>query len=203
MHDRSVTGHGRRRIERRRFVAALRAIEDSIEAAWCALVDEHGARPGTVEDHAFAEAVIEHPDRLDWRVVDGALKQLRCPACVQPLGSGPTSCGRCEVANGSRFAALEADRPGVPVGNEHALRVASAVARTRDRYTPRARCGYEVALPDLLAGDLPTFTEIEELVTSRRPRNGRAGPTESEPEGLEESWVRAQPSSKGSQKVAG
>jgi hypothetical protein len=53
------------------------------------------------------------------------------------------------------------DRPGVPAGTEHALRVSSAVARTRDRYTPRARCGYELVLPDLLAGALPTTVEAQ------------------------------------------
>jgi len=79
------------------------------------------------------------------------------------LGSGPSGCRACDQANGFRFAAREIDRPGVPPGNEHAIRVASAVARTRDRYTPRARCGYELALPDLLAGTLPTTAQAQAL----------------------------------------
>lgn len=41
------------------------------------------------------------------------------------------------------------------------MRVASAVTRTRDRYTPRARAGYELLLPDLLAGHLPTTPEAQ------------------------------------------
>ncbi len=60
------------------------------------------------------------------------------------------------LADGFRFAAREVDRPGVPPGNEHAIRVASAVARTRDRYSPRARVGYELLLPDLIDGALPS-----------------------------------------------
>jgi hypothetical protein len=39
--------------------------------------------------------------------------------------------------------------------------VSSAVARTRHRYTPRARAGYELLLPDLLAGALPTTAEAQ------------------------------------------
>jgi hypothetical protein len=70
-------------------------------------------------------------------------------------------CARCDQENAYRFAAREIDRPNVPPGNEHALRVASAVARTRHRYSPRARCGYELALPALLAGDLPTTAEAQ------------------------------------------
>ncbi|NUS00717.1 MAG: hypothetical protein HOV67_36320, partial [Kribbellaceae bacterium] len=51
--------------------------------------------------------------------------------------------------------------PGVPPGNEHAIRVSSAVARTRHRYTPRARAGYELLLPDLLDGVLPTTAQAQ------------------------------------------
>ena len=67
----------------------------------------------------------------------------------------------CDQANGFRFGAREVDRPGVPPGNEHAIRVSSAVARTRHRYSPRARAGYELFLPDLLAGALPTTAQAQ------------------------------------------
>jgi hypothetical protein len=39
--------------------------------------------------------------------------------------------------------------------------VSCAVARNRDRYSPRARTGYEVLLPDLLAGALPTTPQAQ------------------------------------------
>ena len=70
-------------------------------------------------------------------------------------------CGPCDLADGYRFAAREVDRPGVPPGNEHAIRVASAVARTRDRYSPRARVGYELLLPDLIDGALPSTPQAQ------------------------------------------
>ncbi|MEU4593623.1 hypothetical protein [Micromonospora aurantiaca (nom. illeg.)] len=60
-----------------------------------------------------------------------------------------------------RFGARERDRPHVPPGNEHALRVATAVTRSRHRYSPRARVGYELVLPDLLAGALPTTPQAQ------------------------------------------
>ena len=79
----------------------------------------------------------------------------------RPLTTGPVDCGRCEYVHGMRFAAREVDRPDVPPGNEHAIRVASAVARTRDRYSPRARAGYELLLPALIAGELPTTPQAQ------------------------------------------
>jgi hypothetical protein len=60
-----------------------------------------------------------------------------------------------------RFGAREVDRPNVPAGNEHAIRVAFAVAHTRGRYSPRARVGYELLLPDLLAGTLPSTDQAQ------------------------------------------
>jgi hypothetical protein len=41
-----------------------------------------------------------------------------------------------------------------------ALRQVS-VARTRHRYSPRARAGYELLLPDLLVGTLPTTPQAQ------------------------------------------
>jgi hypothetical protein len=35
------------------------------------------------------------------------------------------------------------------------------VARTRHRYSPRARAGYELFLPDLLDGALPTTPQAQ------------------------------------------
>ena len=69
----------------------------------------------------------------------------------------------CDLADGFRFAASEVDRPAVPPRNEHAIRVASAVARTRDRYSPRARVGYELLLPDLIDGVLPSTPQAQAL----------------------------------------
>ncbi len=137
----------------------MREIEQSIDTAWRNLYAEFG----TTDQHDLAELVLQDPAEFDWRVVDGALKQLGCDEYGERLGAGPLGCAKCDLANGFRFAAREVDRPNVPPGNEHAIRVASAVARTRHRYSPRARCGYELALPGLLAGELPTTPQAQRL----------------------------------------
>ena len=149
-----------RRIEDPRFIAALREIEDSIDAAWDSFCAGSGVGRGTAEARELAEVVLQDTSEFDWRIVDGALNQLTCPDCGSTLGAG-VECARCDQANGFRFGARETDRPGVPPGNEHAIRVSSAVARTRDRYTPRARAGYELLLPDLLTGLLPTTAQAQ------------------------------------------
>jgi hypothetical protein len=150
-----------RRIHHPRFTAAIREIADSIEAAWRAFCADSGVSPGTPEARELAEVVLQDTSEFEWRIVDGALAQLTCPGCGAELGAGPLGCVSCDQANDFRFAAREMDRPGVPPGNEHAIRVSSAVARTRDRYTPRARAGYELLLPDLLAGVLPTTAQAQ------------------------------------------
>ena len=140
---------------------ALEEIEASIEAAWQAFRAGFDVVAGSPDETSLAEAVLQDPSEFEWRVVDSALNRLTCQDCRSPLGAGQVGCRRCDQANGYRFAAKEIDRPHVPPGNEHALRVASAVARTRHRYSPRARCGYELCLPSLLAGDLPTTAEAQ------------------------------------------
>ncbi|OXM68257.1 hypothetical protein CF165_14025 [Amycolatopsis vastitatis] len=140
---------------------ALDEIEAGIEAAWQAFQAGFDVVAGSSDETSLAEAVLLDPSEFEWRVVDGALNRLTCQDCHSTLGAGPVGCHRCDQANGYRFAAKEIDRPHVPPGNEHALRVASAVARTRHRYSPQARCGYELALPSLLDGDLPTTAEAQ------------------------------------------
>ena len=150
-----------RRVDHPRFTAALRQVEDSIDAAWRTFCAESQVEPGTPEARELAEVVLQDPSEFEWRIVDGALEQLSCPECGAGLGAGATGCASCDQANGFRFAGREIDRPGVPPGNEHAIRVSSAVARTRHRYSPRARAGYELLLPDLLDGALPTTAQAQ------------------------------------------
>jgi hypothetical protein len=152
-----------RRVDHPRLIAALRQVEDSIDDAWRRFRAESGITAGTADERELAEVVLQDTSECDWRVVDGALKHLSCPDCDESLGTGPTGCARCDQANGFRFAARETDRAGVPPGNEHAIRVSSAVARTRHRYSPRARAGYELYLPDLLEGALPTTAQAQRM----------------------------------------
>jgi hypothetical protein len=150
-----------RRVDHPRLITALRQVEDSIDDAWRQFCADSGVRTATEEERELAEVVLQDTSEFDWRVVDGALKQLTCTECNEVLGAGPIACASCHQANGFRFAAREIDRPNVPPGNEHAIRVSSAVARTRHRYSPRARAGYELLLPDLLDGALPTTPQAQ------------------------------------------
>lgn len=145
-----------RRIDDPRFRAALQAVESSIAVSWAAFCAEHEA-----SGPELAEIILQDPAEFEWRVVDAAMDQLTCAECGSRRGAGPVECSACEFANGMRFGAIEIDRPNVPPGNEHAIRVSSAVARTRHRYLPRVRCGYEVVLPDLLDGKLPTTAQAQ------------------------------------------
>ena len=140
-----------------RLAAAIAGIELQIDAAWAQLRAEF---PGA-GDAELAELVLQDPSEHPWRLVDAALARTSCQECGAQLGAGRRGCGPCDLADGFRFAAREVDRPGVPRGNEHAIRVSSAVARTRDRYTPRARVGYELLLPDVIDGTLPTTPEAQ------------------------------------------
>ncbi|MDX2971796.1 hypothetical protein [Kribbella solani] len=151
------------RSEHSRLRSAIRQVEDSLDVAWDSFCADSGVRPETPEARQLAEVVLQDPSEFDWRVVDAAMDRLICPDCGAALGSGDTGCVSCDKANGFRFGARETDRPAVPPGNEHAIRVSSAVARTRHRYSPRARTGYELLLPDLLDGALPTTAEAQRM----------------------------------------
>ncbi|RSN13498.1 hypothetical protein DMC63_26305 [Streptomyces sp. WAC 05977] len=134
---------------------ALAAVETSIEDRWRLFLAEYGVAAGTSDEVELAESVVADTSVFEWRVVDAAFDRLTCSDCGNGLGSGPVGCGKCDQADGFRFAAIETDRPATPPGTEHGLRVATAVARTRHRYGARARCGFELGLPLLLDGELP------------------------------------------------
>ncbi len=115
------------------------------------------------EESAIAEMVADEPDRHDWRVVDGALDRLACPDCGTGLGRGPLGCPPCDLADGFRYSAVETDRPGVPPGNEHAIRVGVSVIRAGHRQSPRALLGWRLGLPALLDGFLPTTAQAQAM----------------------------------------
>ncbi|SCL66340.1 hypothetical protein [Micromonospora peucetia] len=136
-------------------------IETEIRQAWESLLCDLDVAAGSAGAIELAWLVVDDPAAYGWRTVDGALDQLTCPACGSRLTRGPESCETCEFHHRMRFGAREVDRRHVPPGNEHALRVASAVTRTRHRYSPRARVGYELVLPELVAGALPTTRQAQ------------------------------------------
>jgi hypothetical protein len=139
-------------------------IERSIEAAW---VQYRAGRPGEPEEDV-ARYVLEDSSRHLWRLVDAASDRLVCEACDGVLGSGPRGCGPCDLADGFRFAAQEPDRDWVPRGNEHAIRVSSAVLRSPHRYPDWAVRSNEASLPLFLAGDMPTRRQQQTMVAAWR-----------------------------------
>ncbi len=122
---------------------------------------EYGVTTASAGENDLAEMVVADISAFGWRVVDAALGRLRCTECGGQPGVGPFGCEKCAQADGFRFAAIEIDRPATPPGTEHGLRVATAVARARHRYGVRARCGFELALPELLEGKLPTTAQAQ------------------------------------------
>jgi hypothetical protein len=152
-----------RRIDHPRLQDALAEIERSIDFAWLQLCDEMSVGTRSSDHQTLAKIVMQDPSEFLWRAVDGALRQLWCPTCRAHLGSGLIGCLSCDFASGLRFAGKEIDRADAMPGSEHALRVSSAVALNRHRYSKRVRCGYELILPDLLRGSVPTTSEAQSL----------------------------------------
>ncbi|WP_203704741.1 hypothetical protein [Asanoa iriomotensis] len=133
--------------------ACSRWLDDDIEAAWRAALRDYEVDDADVP--VFAATVVADPRGVGWRVLDGALAHTDCPACGAALGSGPVGCGECDVAHDWRWLAAEPDRQGVPPGNEHAIRVATAVARVAHRFPAHMVPRYAATLPLLIAGGLP------------------------------------------------
>ncbi|MFI7135688.1 hypothetical protein ACIBQ1_59290 [Nonomuraea sp. NPDC050153] len=72
------------------------------------------------DERDVAEMVIDESNRHLWRVVDAACDRVICAERGKRLSRGPASRLRCLRF---RYVAVEIDRPGVPSGNGHALRV--------------------------------------------------------------------------------
>ena len=140
-----------------RATAALAIVNASIAASWA----DHARTSPETDDRAIARAIFAEPSGWEWRLVDAALDHIRCDECGARLGSGPRGCPECDFADGHRFAGRETNPPGALPGNEHAIRVSSAVLRAPRRYPVSAVRGNELFLPLFLAGDMPTREEQE------------------------------------------
>ncbi|MEV6591225.1 hypothetical protein [Streptomyces acidicola] len=142
---------------------ACRDLVDSIvEDEWSSFVDQWGAR-SPQEAAVLGEMVAAEPNRHDWRVVDAALDRLACSECGGRLSRGPVGCSACDLAHGFRYAAIETDRPGVPPGNEHAIRVNVSVVRRPQVTSENEILGRRLVLPHLLVGLLPTIEEAQRM----------------------------------------
>ena len=137
-------------------------IDEDIAAAWGWRLRMLGI-VGNAGERELAEAVWVDPRNVPWRVVDAAMLRLRCADDGHPLGTGPGGCGACRLAHGHRFLAAEPDRRGVPLGNEHAVRVSTVVARWPQWSPAHMVRLYASSLPLLLAGDLPTIRQAQAI----------------------------------------
>jgi hypothetical protein len=124
----------------------------------------------------IAEMVAQEPQSFEWRVFDAALDRLDCPQCGSRLGRGPKGCHPCDPADGFRYAAIEVDRPGVPPGNEHAIRVNVAVLRRAHILSPAELLARRKVLPMLIEGGLPTTAQAQRMAKRlRRVNNSMNG----------------------------
>lgn len=104
-------------------------VDEIVESVWREFVVQEFGTLTALDERDVAEMVIDEPDKHLWRVVDAAYDRLTCTECGGRLSRGPAGCAACDLANGFRYVAIEVDRPGVPPGNEHALRVNVSVVR--------------------------------------------------------------------------
>ncbi|GAA3184084.1 hypothetical protein [Nonomuraea roseoviolacea] len=138
-----------------------RLVDEIVEEGWRAFLAREFPEVGPQEERAIAELVTDEPDRHQWRVVDAAYDRLTCGECGGGLGRGPVGCGPCDLANGFRFIAVETDRPHVPPGNEHALRVNVAAVRRPHWVSEGELLLRRLSLPVLLEGRLPTTAQAQ------------------------------------------
>lgn len=122
-----------------------------------------------------------------WRVVDAAYDRLACTECGSRLSRGPSGCAACDLANGFRYVAIEVDRPGVPPGNEHALRVNVSVVRRPSGISWREVAARRLSLPFLLDGHLPTIKQAQ----AARALLNQGGTAEDLAEHLNLAWGNA------------
>ncbi|MFE6307322.1 hypothetical protein [Nocardiopsis sp. NPDC057823] len=135
-----------------------------VEEGWAGFVEEFGGG----DEVELAAMVADEPDRHDWRVVDAALDRLTCADCGERTGRGPLGCAPCDLAHGFRYVAIECDRPGVPPGNEHAVRVNVSVVRRPHVTSANELLLRRLMLPGLLVGLLPTTEEAQRLAAMAR-----------------------------------
>ncbi|MBF8189198.1 hypothetical protein ITP53_26400 [Nonomuraea sp. K274] len=136
-------------------------MDEIVEEGWRAFLVAEFGRLEPPDERLTAEMVVDEPDKHPWRVVDAAYDRLTCAECGGRLSRGPAGCAACDLANGFRFVAIEIDRPAVPPGNEHALRVNVAVTRRPHWVSASEALLRRLWLPVLLDGWLPTTAQAQ------------------------------------------
>ncbi|MEU8249179.1 hypothetical protein [Nonomuraea sp. NPDC048916] len=136
-------------------------VDELVEAGWREFLGREFAGASAADERDIAEMVVDEPDKHLWRVVDAAYDRLTCAECGGRLSRGQAGCAGCDLANGFRYVAIEIDRPGVPPGNEHALRVNVSVVRRPYGISEGELLLRRLSLPVLLEGLLPTVRQAQ------------------------------------------
>ncbi|MFB9204587.1 hypothetical protein ACFFV7_25570 [Nonomuraea spiralis] len=136
-------------------------VDELVEEGWHAFLRQEFGDVEPQDERLIARMVVDEPDRHPWRVVDAAYDRLTCAECGGRLSRGPAGCAPCDLANGFRYSAVEIDRPGVPPGNEHALRVNVAVTRRPYGISASEVLVRRLSLPVLIEGRLPTTAQAQ------------------------------------------
>ncbi|MET9064395.1 hypothetical protein [Streptosporangium sandarakinum] len=166
-----------------------RFVDEIVESGWREFVAQEFGTLTALDERDIAEMVIDEPNRHLWRVVDAAYDRLICAECGNALSRGPAGCAACNLANGFRYVAVEIDRPGVPPGNEHALRVNVSVVRRPSRISWREVLERRRLLPYLLDGHLPTTRQAQAF----RALHNEGGTAEDLAKHLNSLWDDAAP----------
>jgi hypothetical protein len=119
-------------------------------ADWQPLLADSGGSEEDLAERVLADAIGRH----QWTCVDWAMFVLSCPACDQPLGTGPVGCVLCRIADETRWAWEDAAPPGAISANEHGLRAARAALRAPHRHRGTVVLNWRLALPFLLTGEV-------------------------------------------------
>ncbi|MEV7590226.1 hypothetical protein AB0O42_08115 [Streptomyces sp. NPDC089922] len=158
--------------------ACVAKVDAIIDDAWRQFVRDTGIPDATTgaETEAWARLVIEDLAAHDWRVVDAAYDRIPCTECGHALSRGPAHCGECTAAHAYRYGAVETDRPSVPPGNEHAVRVNVSAVRRPEGLSEHELTARRLVLPYLLVGRLPTTAQAQRLAAELRstPPGGAA-----------------------------
>ncbi|MFI9402069.1 hypothetical protein [Nocardia sp. NPDC052316] len=158
-------------------------VDDIIEDEWYHFFSQWQGE----DERDVARLIAAEPDRHDWRIVDAALDRIVCDECGSRLSRGPMNCSACNLAHGFRYAAIESDRPGVPPGNEHAIRVNISVVRRPQLTSAQELLARRLFLPALLVGFLPTTAQAQRISTMIK-----SDPAPQQASALVDDWFRNQ-----------
>lgn len=158
-------------------------VDDLIEEEWQGFFNQWRGE----NELDVARLVAAEPDQHDWRIVDGALDRVVCDECGSRLSRSPMDCSACNLAHGFRYAANETDRPGVPPGNEHAIRVNVSVVRRPQMTSAQELLARRLFLPALLVGFLPTTAQAQHISAMIK-----SDPTPERVSDLIDDWFRDQ-----------